>query len=243
MRDLTPEECEFIAGGKKHKLQAITNADEDPGGELIIVGSPPVILPPPSIPTPAPPPPTGGGYATPGATAAANAFANAHVSNTGTTAADTQHYLRTHDDLAKLYDYAKAHPNDLIDIGNGAKVSFQAALAQITDHVQFVITSNQALSGYNGAQNAASGNSIAIYIDPENWNTHNYDNNFSNNSGEDYEIFHELGHSLNYFNGTPDSFNSEAAANRAGRSIEQQMGVPLLNSGGTLVDPQFGYGS
>jgi hypothetical protein len=67
MRDLTPEECEFIAGGRTMKLQSTTYDPEDP---IVVTGSPPppppIYFPPPSPPPydPAPPPPTTGGGGT-----------------------------------------------------------------------------------------------------------------------------------------------------------------------------------
>jgi len=80
MRDLTPEECEFIAGGKLKKLQTMSYTDETDPGEIVITATPPPPPPPPPPPyIPPPPPPPynppvpngpggGGGGSNPGGT-------------------------------------------------------------------------------------------------------------------------------------------------------------------------------
>jgi len=249
MRDLTPEECEFIAGGKLKKLQTMSYADETDPGEIVITATPPP--PPPYIPPPPPPPynppvpngpggggggSSGGGYSTAGVSAAANAFADAHIQNNLTSAKDIQHYHFTHDEIAKAYDWLKAHPNAMIDIGKGHEITASEALSAI-DNTQVIFTNNATLAGANGAQNYDQNEHGIIYINPENANTAQYD---SYTNGENYQLWHEYGHIFDYFNNRADM--SEASANNGGRSIQQQMGeATTMYYNGIPVPTPVGY--
>lgn len=241
MRQLTSAELELISGG---------SGDED---EIVVTGSPypsPTPMPAPwpgtgpGYPPPSSPPPSGGGgtYSTPGVSAAANSFANAHSANHGTTALDQQTYQRLHDDLAKFYDFATAHPNQLIDIGAGKMITFNQAL-QDFQHVTDIITDDSSLSTGSGSTGAATHgtyvNGVATfttYIDPQAGNYGTY----SNQSGYDYEVFHEMGHVDNFYQDNAN-YTNEADANTAAKSIESAMGIPLLNANGTTVTPTGGY--
>lgn len=236
MRDLTPEECEFIAGGKLQKLQAMSYSGE---GDIVVTASPPPppYYPPPpynppSPPSPPPPPSSGGGgYASPGTTAA-NTFANNHIQFRGR-AEDLDDWQRAHDDLAKLYDWATTHPNALVDIGNGISITGTEALSCM-NHVQVIINSGSSPYGpaaaYSPENASRSGVDIQLYTASAEYN--NYMKQ-PGTQGEDYLVFHEIGHAFNYFENrtvyNTQGTNNEAAADAAAHSLQSQMGIPEIS--------------
>lgn len=187
-----------------------------------------------------------GGYSTSGATSEANNFADAHLSNKGVFLADQIDYQYAHDDLAKMYDYAKGHPYASFDVGNGQTMSYNDAIRAL-DHVQMVITSDATLAGATGAITRVNSDnaSLTIYINPESSNQSTYDNTFNMGTGINYVVFHEIGHALNFFqpNGSFGGLEKivEGSANTAGRSLEMALGIPLLARGSGLVEPGNGY--
>lgn len=182
----------------------------------------------------------GGGYATPSASIAANAFADAHVHNSGTTAADAKEYERVHDDLAKLYDYAAAHPDQLVDIGKGVYIPLSEIMTDLGKD-SFIITDNATLAGTSGAVTVtgSSPGSLTTYIDPQNAGAVTY-NSYTAGSGTDYQIFHEIGHVADYFS-SPAQATLEGSANTAGASIETALGIPLMNINGNPITPTGNY--
>jgi hypothetical protein len=234
MRDLTPEECEFIAGGKQQTLQSMSYSGE---GDIVVTASPPpppYYPPPPYFPPPPPPPPPppsgGGGYASPGATAAGNAFANNHLQFQGR-AEDVDDWQHAHDDLAKLYDWATQNPNAIVDIGGGKSIT-AAKVMQDMNYVQVIINSGASPYGtaaaYSPENVSRNGVNVQLYTASTEYN--NYMKQ-PGTQGEDYLVFHEIGHALNYFENRDmynDSGNGrpgEAAADAAAHSLESQMHI------------------
>ena len=170
---------------------------------------------------------TGGttsGYVTPGVSAAANAFANAHVHNNGTTANDQQEYQKAHDDLAKLYDWAQQNPNTSVYIGNGEYITgsqLSADLANITINI------TDGYAGSTGAQTDFNGSTATISINPNNSTveTYNDPSNF-NGTGADYVVFHELGHATyDESYGGLSGTTAESQADAAAKSFENDLGI------------------
>lgn len=265
MRDLTPEECEFIAGGLAIAMTTPGEYPQTPPPTITVVHppAPPSPLPPPTpLPTPtptppSPPPSTGGGtggsgqggYSTSDASSAANAFANSHMANAGTTADDAKWAQRIHDDLAHLYDYAAAHPNEMMDIGHDQLISMKQVMAYLQKSFVF-ISDNESFTappqGTNRGAATVAGSLPAAeertsYFIPGNSYSQVYENNYQGNQGIDYDLFHELGHALNFADPTGNGYD-EAAANTAGRSIEEAMGLSLMHfHDGTIAPPGGGY--
>lgn len=178
---------------------------------------------------------------TAGVSAEANAYADSHVHNEGSTDADKALAQKTHDDLAKLYDWAKNNPTKSVDIGNGHSVTgaqISADLNNINVHITDNV-SNTSPAGDTGAAThyESTGNNVSdIFISPENSNIQSYAND---PAGLDYVIFHELGHALDWAYDRSDMYNSdtghytssaEALANSAGRSVENAIGIPLYQN-------------
>lgn len=189
-------------------------------------------------------------YITLDASAAANAFAFAHVKNDGTTDADKAWYTRTHDNMAHLYDFTLAHPNSTMTLGSGKIIPLSRVFADML-HTTYVITDTDALT-YNpgtgknegavtsGVINQMDPMSHIVYINPQNQKLVDYDTR-QPSTGKDYIFFHEFGHALNFQELTGNQ-NREDNANSAARSLEQLMNIPLIET--EILDhqpPNGGY--
>lgn len=242
LRNLTFEEVILVAGG----LSSETIVVHGPGSGLNPGDVTPVSPGGDNTPTDNGSG-TGGGsgfYTSYASSSEANHFADEHLHNYGTTLADANEYTKAHDDLARLYDFAKISPTYSFDIGNGHSMSAQSAISALSN-TTIIISPFDA--GSTGARNNvnANGSGITIAINPESDNQHAYNSNFTVGTGTDYVIFHEIGHALNYYapggSFSGDAALVEAAANTAGRSMELALGIGLMQSGGNLVDPGYGY--
>jgi hypothetical protein len=136
--------------------------------------------------------------------------------------------------VAKFYDYAKANPNALIDIGNGKTITATQALDGIARAAIVIADTGGGATGANTAPDS-NYNNYAITINTQNTNIQGYANGFGD-GGIDYVIFHELGHVLNDVYNRSVAETDEAAANSAGRSLENAAGIPLM-----AVPPTNGY--
>ena len=167
---------------------------------------------------------------TSGVSAAANAFANAHVHNNGTTAADRDEYQKAHDDVAKLYDWAQEHPNDSIDIGNGHTITGAQLSADLAAMTINIVDTGGGPSGAQTAYSASTG-TTTITINPQNSNVQglNDPNNFSG-TGADYVVFHEIGHSVYdvSYGGISPGPTAEAQADTAASSFDRALGIPAF---------------
>lgn len=178
-------------------------------------------------------------YQTSGVSAEANAFADAHVHNNGTTVLDAHAYKLVHDAFAKFYEWAKANPNALINIGNGLTVSATQALHDF-ERVTYNIA--DVGGGSHGDATAVTYDntySIGLYststLNPQLWLSFPTNKSLGD-AGINYTVFHELGHSLNAFEYGRYNAGDEAAANTAGRSMEVYLGLELIP-----VTPEGGY--
>ena len=165
-----------------------------------------------------------------GVSAAANAFANAHIHNNGTTAADEREYEKAHDDVAKLYDWAQAHPNGNVDIGNGHSITGAQLSADLAAMTINIVDVGGGTSGALTDYSPSTG-TTTITINPQNSNvqTYNDPNNFSG-TGADYVVFHEIGHSTYdiSYGGLSPGPTAEAQADTAANSFENALGVPTF---------------
>ena len=205
-------------GGPGYDPGAGNDTGGDPGGSGAGSGAPP--------------------YHTNGATDAANQFADNHVHNQGTTAADKAQFEKAHDNMAKFYDFAKSNPNAAIAISHNQLISMSQALDAVSKD-NIVITDNAALAGDTGAQTSINGDGsgATTYINPQNSDVQ-YLDNFD--GGHDWQMFHELGHVIDYYY-QPSVVHDEAAANATGRSVENALGITLMSDANGLVDPRGGY--
>lgn len=173
---------------------------------------------------------SGGGYVSAGVSAAANTFASAHVHNNGTTAADEKEYEKAHDDVAKLYDWAQAHPNDSVDIGNGHTITGAQLSADLAAMTINIVDTGGGTSGANTFYSGSTG-TTTVTINPNNSNVQAYNdpNNFSG-TGADYVVFHEIGHSVYdvSYGGLPQGPTAEAQADTAANSLENALGIPIF---------------
>jgi hypothetical protein len=224
MRALKPEELDIVAGG-----------DVSSSAPIYVTGTrqPPTILPPTEGGSGG----TGGGfggggggaggYVTPGVSAAANAFASAHVHNNGTTAADQKEYQKAHDDVAELYNWAQQHPNDTVNIGNGESITGSELSADLAN---MTINISDTGGGPNGAETDYNFNThlATITLNPQNSNLQIADDpNNQNGVGADWAVFHEIGHgtydeSFQPLSGTTAETQADTAAN----SFEDKLGIP-----------------
>ena len=217
MRALTPEEMDIVAGGDGTTITVtgtrtdyfflMRSLDNGGGGGGSSGGG------------------GGGGapgYTTPGVSAAANAFANQHVQNKGNTAADQKEYQKAHDDVAKLYDWAQSHPNDTVDIGNGETITGSQLAADLE---KMTIEISDTGGGPTGGQTALHGDgTVTITINPQNSNVQTYN---ASSTGQDYVVFHEIGHELQDTSFAPlQGQTGEDQADAAARSMENKLGIP-----------------
>jgi hypothetical protein len=260
MRDLTPEECEFIAGGKGQRVLAMSYSGE---GDIVVTASPPSFppnyppAPPPSAPAPGAPSTggyTGGGstpapsYNSPNSSDAANTFANNHVKNYGSTAEDTVVYQNEHDKLASLYDHLTNDPDRQISLGNGRSISASQALADLSKGTTYITDSALHPAGQNGApgDNAtvpaytmgSSNGTVESWINPSQAESLKYENlnpsySYQGTSGMDYVDFHELGHQIQW---TEDRSLFDANNNGTTESEANSIGRSLEQAAGiTLI--------
>jgi hypothetical protein len=175
----------------------------------------------------------GGGYVSPNRSTAANNFANKHLKQLGSTAADLHAYQLAHDDLAALYDYTQAHPNDIVNLGNGKSTTFSSALSDI-NNVTFNISDTGGGSTGANTQPNSTFTSYTITYNTQNQNSKDYASR-QGDAGINYGIFHELGHVLEGSENRSD-FTNEASANTAARSLESQLGIAQMTA-----PPGYGY--
>jgi hypothetical protein len=171
----------------------------------------------------------------PGASAAAKLFASQHVHNLGVGPEDEHYYELALDALADFYDWASANPLEQLDVGNGLNVSAAEALLDFSRVNIFISDSG---GGTHGAATTFSYGSLpaaAIVLNPMNAYQLDYVLGFGD-AGIYFNIFHELGHVLNTFEYGLYNGGDEAAANTAGRSMENALHVSLMSA-----DPTFGY--
>jgi hypothetical protein len=168
-------------------------------------------------------------YQTSGVSTEANAFADAHVHNNGSTVADAHAYKLAHDAFAKIYEWAKANPTSLLDVGRGHTLTASQALSYL-GHVTFNIAVADAgtRGAYTDATFPPTGvTSTLTTLDPDNPVQQIYGTRYGD-AGINYNIFHEIGHSLNAFGFGQTAASDEAAANTAGRSIELALDIALM---------------
>lgn len=211
--------------------------------------------------------PGGGGpsapYQSPGRSAEANAFADAHLKDEGIFSDDHTVFREDHDDLAKLYDTIADKISDQLYLGDGKVASLvqeyveiSQAVIHITDDFLFDLQSGQQV----GAQTIANDDgTLNVYLNTGEQQSENYENlntgqyDYYGTSGIDYQLFHELGHVVQYFedralydlpsvsDGNASS-PREAQANTIGMGLENEADIRLLsNYAGTPVTPSFGY--
>ena len=176
-----------------------------------------------------------GQFQMPGASAAAKLFASQHVHNLGVGPEDEHYYELALDALADFYDWASANPLEQLDVGNGLNVSAAEALLDFSRVNIFISDSG---GGTHGAATTFSYGSLpaaAIVLNPMNAYQLDYVLGFGD-AGIYFNIFHELGHVLNTFEYGLYNGGDEAAANTAGRSMENALHVSLMSA-----DPTFGY--
>lgn len=232
MRKLTPEECEFIAGGEQ-----MLDSYYDEGGEIVVTGSPPPYSPP-YYPPPPPPytppyyPPYGGGGGggeTPPPPPADEDVIEVDFGN-GLTEADlTPAQKEAYDDflesIATVDEWIKNLPDDaVIVIEDGYEIT-GAELKEAWAKTDFIINP----AGYDGYENGSArgeadyngGNPIvSINIDIiDGYNDHN---TADGNVGTDFLVLHELAHlTTDQVNGqaTMSSERHEQIANDIARAI------------------------
>ena len=210
---------------------------------------------------------SGAGYQTANATSAANHFADAHIKTaTNPTADDTTLSHEAHDDLAHLFDYATNNPGALIDIGNNVRVTASQVLADLSN-VNYSI-GHSTLYNANGtvavrddgssiggwARDVGNG-TISIEFNTASPDTAGFIHNYQGTSGMDFEIFHETGHAIEYFENRPaytytpsangQPYNTaqinviEGSADRTMLSIEKALGIaqPTFSNGNIALLP------
>lgn len=215
-----------------------TNSDDDDNPEVVVEGPPPPHGPgvTDSGSGGQPPPATGPSvikwweYRTPSVSNAANNFANSIVTidEDRPSSVLIAEYQRAHDNVAKVYDYGKDHPNDLIPIGDlGRQVTFSQIIASFSN-IAITISGNLALQ--SGAEAAAyATGKVSININPTVSSVVTYNNiNNYHGTGRDYVIFHEIGHALWFTN--VDLHSAERDADITALNLSQAIGIPPLNT-------------
>ena len=173
----------------------------------------------------------GTGYSTPGTTAAANDFADSHVKNMGSTADDVAAAHQAHDNLAKWFDFAAQNPNSPVYIGNNQAITAPQALDAFSHIVFRIVDTGGGVSGGETSFNPATGRAVVDYNPAK---ASGYLSSFGI-GGTNYVMFHELGHVINgIYNFS--KLGDEAAANSAGRSLENSLGITLMSA-----PPRGGY--
>ena len=114
-------------------------------------------------------------YLTFGVSLEANAFANAHVHNQGAdgNSKDTQYAHAAYDYVAKLYEYAKAHPDTLLTIGDYSLTGSQVLNALSQEQLYITDSTDLNVIGPTGAQTGSMWNTTTgvyrggtTYINP-----------------------------------------------------------------------------
>ncbi len=228
MRELTPEECEFIAGGLVKKSNNTTTNYETPEDvtEVVVVSSPPPYTPPyyPPVPPPTTPSPTspgdpgGSGGSGSGFSAAANDYAAQHIHLTGdlNNPATAATYAAFRNALAAAYDKGLTNPNAPIKMPGGLVFTAGQVLAAI-DGIDINIGPN--VTAPDGADTyPLGGGSFDINVNPNNSNVVGYQNMWGPTIGADYVAFHEIGHVV------LGGIANETMANSAGRDLAAAYG-------------------
>ena len=238
MRALTTNDVDAVTNGDQ--ITRFSHAQNTT--TVVVTGNPPINSHPGFLPTP----PTGGGGggggsggAGGGVSSAAINFAVAHTHNHMGSVGQAE-TMKIEHALEVIYDAAKANPNTIVTGPSGTSETL-GSLANDLQNTSFEITNQGSFpvrqdGSIAGAYTVNSTGSSVVTVNASSSDVQNAAL-YARGAGDNYVIFHEIGHGADYFNGLGNGGpNQETDADTWNQGIAAALHLPTLSTaGGTII--------